>query len=411
MGKKKKKENLEQLYKEARSSFPEALLAFQIQVKEEAIDRLLLELKELEEKNEKYRERNKQLKEEELGYIKDLLNDLKKHEKLLEEKEVVTRDDVEEAMREQCQYIRDQEQLLKDLNSQISEYEEKLSVREIEKDYWLEYKNVGSGDHAKQIQILEKDIQALKDDLNEMTEFYRSTLQMTKEKIDRMVEKQKSQKKEWATENAVQHIDKSSCREIKEHEWLKEEVEVYKKEVSDLEASAQLLEEENIYMIQILSDCRLQHLRISRPLFLTQGAGLQGEDELLSANLEGLACGEHSGETDDRNECPKSMELPGAWSTEKAAMSDTQSEMEDSYEYLCGIPMPPTLDSLLYEDEKDFQEYLKLGPLEIKLMSAVGKAMPIHLKETPSKSHLEGCFGITQPGSHITYRMIKSVFS
>lgn len=44
-------------------------------------------------------------------------------------------------------------------------------------------------------------------------------------------------------------------------------------------------------------------------------------------------------------------------------------------------------------------------------MSAVGKAMPIHLKETPSKSHLEGCFGITQPESHITYRMIKSVFS
>lgn len=56
-----------------------------------------------------------------------------------------------------------------DLNSQISEYDEKLSVRELEKDYWLEYKNVGSGDHAKQIQILEKDIQALKDDLNEMT--------------------------------------------------------------------------------------------------------------------------------------------------------------------------------------------------------------------------------------------------
>ncbi|XP_059577928.1 coiled-coil domain-containing protein 83 isoform X2 [Alligator mississippiensis] len=355
MGKKKKKENLEQLYKEARSSFPEALLAFQIQIKEEAIDRLLLELKELEEKNEKYRERNKQLKEEQLGYIKDLLNDLKKHEKLLEEKEVVTRDDVEEAMKEQCQYVRDQEQLLK--------------------------------------------------------EFYRSTLQMTKDKIDRMVEKQKSQKKEWATENAVQHIDKSSCREIKENEWLKEEVEVYKKEVSDLEASAQLLEEENIYMIQILSDRRLQNLRISRPLFLTQGAGLQGEDELLSANLEGLACGEHSGMKDDKNECPKSMELPGAWSMEKAAMSDTQSEMEDSYEFLCGIPMPPTLDSLLYEDEKDFQEYLKLGPLEIKLMSAVGKAMPIHLKETPSKSHLEGCFGITQPESHITYRMIKSVFS
>lgn len=35
------------------------------------------------------------------------------------------------------------------------------------------------------------------------TEFYRSTLQMTKDKIDRMVEKQKSQKKEWATEVCV----------------------------------------------------------------------------------------------------------------------------------------------------------------------------------------------------------------
>ncbi|XP_038243610.1 coiled-coil domain-containing protein 83 isoform X3 [Dermochelys coriacea] len=360
MGKKKKKGNQVGQFKEARSSFPEALLAFQIQIKEEAINQILFELKQLKEKNKKYHERNDYLKEEQLGHICSLLSNLKTQDKELEQKEVVTRDDVEAAMREKWQYFRDQEILLK--------------------------------------------------------EYYRHTLEMTKEKIDRSVEKQMEEKKEWATENAVKHIDKTSHREIEENEWLKEEVEIYRKEVSDLEASAQLLEEENIYMIRSLFNCRLQNLKISGHLFLTQGARLQVQgEELLSEDLEGLQCRDYAAKTDAGDESPKGT---APLAIEKKVFSDTQSEteakkQEDSYEDLWGEPMAPALNYLFFEDEKDTQEYSKLGPLGMKLMSAVGRAMPIHeqVREMSSKCQFEDSFDTYKSEGHITYRMIKSVFT
>ncbi|XP_074812228.1 coiled-coil domain-containing protein 83 isoform X2 [Natator depressus] len=381
-----------------------------IQIKEEAINHLLFELKQLKEKNKKYHERNDYLKEEQLGHIRSLLSNLKTQGKELEQKEVVTRDDVEAAMREKWQYFRDQEILLKELRSKINEVEHKLVVKQAEKDYWLEYRNVGSGEHAKQIKLLENDIHGLKDDVEQMTEYYRHTLEMTKEKMDRSVEKQMDEKKEWATENAVKHIDKTSHREIEENEWLKEEVEIYRKEVSDLEASAQLLEEENIYMIRSLFNCRLQNLKISGNLFLTQGAGLQVQgEELLSEDLERLQCRDYAAKTDAGDESPKST---APLAIEKKVFSEAEKQ-EDSYEDLWGEPMAPALNYLLFEDEKDTQEYSKLGPLGTKLMSVVGRAMPIHeeVREMSSKCQFEDSFDTCKSEGHITYRMIKSVFT
>lgn len=58
------------------------------------------------------------------------------------------------------------------------------------------------------------------------------------------------------------------------------------------------------------------------------------------------------------------------------------------------------------------QEYKQLGDLEVKLMTTVGTAMPIHtdIREMPSKLQLEEKYDATKPPHHITYRMIKSIF-
>ncbi|NXS99645.1 CCD83 protein, partial [Jacana jacana] len=91
--------------------------------------------------------------------------------------------------------------------------------------------------------------------------------------------------------------------------------------------------------------------------------------------------------------------------------SKTESEKwQDSDEELWEKSLTPTVDGLLYEDEKDFQEYLKLGPLETKLMCVVGRAMPIHKEpqEMPSWRHTEDDIG-GKSDQHITAQMIKAL--
>ncbi|KFO08527.1 Coiled-coil domain-containing protein 83, partial [Balearica regulorum gibbericeps] len=137
---------------------------------------------------------------------------------------VVTRDDVEESLKAIWQYVKDKEQLLKDLHSQIEGTEQRLSVKQSERDYWLEYKNVGSKAQANRIMNLEKEIKEVKDDLQTATEYYRNALEALKEENDRLVERHMELSKEQAPEKAVRYLDKSSRREIQENEWLKEEV-------------------------------------------------------------------------------------------------------------------------------------------------------------------------------------------
>ncbi|KFQ52937.1 Coiled-coil domain-containing protein 83, partial [Nestor notabilis] len=111
---------------------------------------------------------------------------------------VVTRDDVEESLTATWQYVKDKEQLLEDLQSQIEETNQKISVKQSEKDYCLEYKNVGSKIEAKKIMSLEKDIQEVKDAFHRATEYYRNALKAMKEENVRLILKHMDLVKEQA---------------------------------------------------------------------------------------------------------------------------------------------------------------------------------------------------------------------
>ncbi|XP_009707225.1 PREDICTED: coiled-coil domain-containing protein 83 [Cariama cristata] len=405
----KKEEKPEEQLAEPKSAFPEALLEFQIKTKEAAIDRVLFHLKQVEKKNKEYHERNDLLKEEQQAHIRRILRQIEEEEREQDEKEVVTRDDVEESLKAKWQYVKDKEQLLKDLHSQIEEIDRRLSVKQSERDYWLEYKNVGSKTQANKIMNLQKDIKELKDDLDTTTEYYSNALKAVKEENDRLVERHAELSKEQAPENAVRYLDKNSRREIEENEWLKEEVKMYRKEVNDLKASIQLLEEENIRLVTKLIDDRLQNLRVPRRLFLTQAARLQ--DEFPKDEMKEVEYRQYAAKTDG-DESLRSARVP---CQKKKAFPEIQSKTENEKaqggdEELWEKSFTPTLDSLLYTVEKDFQEYLQLGPLETKLMCVVGRAMPIHKEpeEMPSRSHKEdGIIG--KSDGHITAQMIKAL--
>eukprot|EP00076_Gallus_gallus_P037154 XP_025002692.1 coiled-coil domain-containing protein 83 isoform X4 [Gallus gallus] len=343
------------------SAFQEALLEFQIEKKEAATDKVLFDLKQVEKKNKEYNERNDKLKEEQQAHIRRILRRIEEKEQEKDAKEVVTRNDVEESLKDKWQYAKDKEQILKDLLFRTEETDQRLLVKQSERDYWLDYKNVGSKTDANKIKSLKKDIKEVKDDFQRTAEYYRNALKAMKEENDSLIEMHVKKNKEQAPENAVRYLDKCSCREIEENEWLKEEA-------ADL------------------------------------------QDESLQDEIKGVEHGEYSAETDGEESlrratvsCQKKKSFPKIQcKTEIGKSQDRDEELQEK-------SLTPILNSL-FEVERDFQEYLKLGPLVSNPMCVVGRAMPIHKEseETPSKSPPKGDY-IGESDRHITAQMIKAL--
>ncbi|XP_074045236.1 coiled-coil domain-containing protein 83 isoform X2 [Macrotis lagotis] len=379
MGKKKKKE-AQDLPGNTKPPISEALLEYHCQVKEDAIERLMFQVKKLKDKNQKCHERNARLKSEQLWHIKNLVSDLDEEKKKAAATSLVTREEVEEALKRKWKFVRHQEQNLKDMRMQINNAEKLFLEKLGEREYWEEYKNVGSEQHAKLIVSLENDISLVKENTRKMSEYYKASLEETRKKIHSNTLKQMVEKKELATQNALKNTDRNSSREIMENDWLKKEVQLHKKEVAELEVAIHHLEEENLLLISQLFDCRLEDLKISKPLFLTQAAGLV-----------------------EQKDFPEETQ-PDA---KKSVISMLQKSREENDNQPCTEFCASDLSYLLYEDEKDFKEYTKLGPLEVKLMSIEGQKKPIHeaMQEMTKKDWQD----TGKAENFITYKMVRSL--
>ncbi|XP_053415709.1 coiled-coil domain-containing protein 83 [Nycticebus coucang] len=383
----------------------EAFLDYHCHIKENSVEQFMFQIKKLREKNQKYHERNSRLKDEQKRHLQNLLKELS--EASSRGSPEITREDVEEAMKEKWKFERDQEKNLKEMRVQINNAEKLFLEKLSEKEYWEEYKNVGSIQHAKLITSLQNDISKVKENAEKMSEHYKTTLEDTRKKIIRETLLQLDQKKEWATQNAVKFIDKSSYRAIWENDWLKNEVAIHRKEVEELEHTIQQLEEENLVLIDQLFNCRLVDLKIPRRLYLTQAAGLEGLPEEMLLESESRI--------DKRSKLQQITEVESADIMSSPAESTLHLSPADSVKYIQYLraeeEYSPSTDwcdmkYLLYEDERDFKDYQNLGPLGVKLMSVKSKKMPIHFqeKESPVKFYED----VRSSGNRITYKMVKS---
>ncbi|XP_012324928.2 coiled-coil domain-containing protein 83 isoform X2 [Aotus nancymaae] len=406
-GKANKKDTHDGPPKEVKLPTSEALLDYQCQIKENAVERLMFQIKTLREKNQKYHERNSRLKEEQIWHIRHLLKELS--EEKADGLPVVTRENVEEAMKEKWKFERDQEKNLRDMRMQISNAEKLFLEKLGEKEYWEEYKNVGSEQHAKLITSLQNDINTVKENAEKMSEHYKVTLEDARKKIIKETLLQLDQKKEWATQNAVKLIDKGSYLEIWENDWLKKEVAIHRKEVEELENAIHKLEEENLVLIDQLFNCRLVDLKIPRQLYLIQAAGLEVPPEEMPLESPEAHIEEKSElqpiKAESGNMMHSSDEIRTRLSHEKS-ITDLQYVKPAEEESSRTESGDTDVKYLLYEDEKDFKDYVNLGPLGVKLMRVESKKMPIHFqeKEIPVKLYED----IRSPESHITYEMMKS---
>ncbi|XP_058543589.1 coiled-coil domain-containing protein 83 isoform X1 [Neofelis nebulosa] len=392
--------------KEIQLPTSEALLDYHCQIKENAVERFMAQIKRLREKNQKYHERNRRLKDEQTWHIRNLLKELS--EEKLEELPVVTREDVEEAMKEKWKFERDQEENLKDMHMQINNAEKLFLEKLSEKEFWEEYKNAGSEQHAKLIISLQNDINTVKENTEKMSEHYKVTLEDARKRIIRETLLQLDQKKEWATQNAIRFIDKGSYREIRENDWLKREIANHRRETEELENTIHKLEEENLVLIDQLFNCRLVDLKIPRQLYLTQAAGQTVTPEVPLELPETLKEESklQSVEVKSGNTMSSSAESCALCVTREDGTRYSKDLKTDEESDSCTGFGASDMKYLLYEDDQDFKDYVNLGPLQVKLMSVESKKMPIHFQETeiPVKFYED----VKSPESYITYKMMKS---
>ncbi|XP_028626408.1 coiled-coil domain-containing protein 83 [Grammomys surdaster] len=397
-----KKDVLDGPPKDSKLPVSEALLDYHREIKENAVERFMFQIKKLRDKNQKYQERNRRLKEEQNWHIRNLIKELK--EEKLEGVPVVTREDVEEAMKEKWKFERDQEANLKEMRIQINEAEKLFLEKLSEKEYWEEYKNVGSAQHAQLIVSLQNDIDTVKENAEKMSEQYKVTLEDARKRIIRETLTQLEQRKEWATQHAVRFIDKSNYREIWENDWLKKEIAVHKKEVEELENIIHQLEEENLLLIDQLFNCRLVDLKIPRKLYITQAAGLQVTPEDESLNVP-EADTEENLQLPTKGDSEDMLDLL-LGSSHGTSSPDSQPKKTESKDGSSSETESSILKYLLREDEQDFKEYVNLGPLALKLMSVQGKKMPIHFQE--KEIPVEFYEDMRSPESRITHKMMKT---
>ncbi|KAI5193090.1 Coiled-Coil Domain-Containing Protein 83 [Manis pentadactyla] len=365
--------------KEVKLPTSEALLDYHCQIRENAVERVMAQIKKLREKNQKYHERNKRLKHEQTWHLQNLLKELR--EEKSDGLPVVTREDVEKAMKEKWQFERDQERNLKEMRTQITNAEKLFLEKLSEKEYWEEYKNVGSEQHAKLIISLQNDISRVKENAEKMSEHYKITLEDARKRIIKETLLQLDQKKEWATQIAN-----------------------HRKEVEELENTIHELEEENLVLIDQLFNCRLADLKIPRQLYLTQAAGQEVPPEEKYLELPETYIGKSELQPVEAK-MSSSVEGSPLHLSDKDSVRHGQHRQTDE-EGSHTKSGASAMKYLLYEDEQDFKDYVNLGPLKVKLMSVVGKKMPIHFqeKEIPVKFYED----VRSPESHITYKMVKS---
>ncbi|EGW05899.1 Coiled-coil domain-containing protein 83, partial [Cricetulus griseus] len=365
-----------------------SLLLLSREIKENAVERFMFHIKKLRDKNQRYHDRNRRLKDEQKWHVKNLLKELT--EEKAEGVPAITREEVEEAMKEKWQFERDQEKNLKEMRIQINDAEKLFLEKLSEKEYWEEYKNVGSEQHAQLIISLQNDIKTVKENAEKMSgaEHLRNQIH------DR-----------FRGQNAVKFVDRGNYREVWENDWLKKEISIHKKEVEKLENCIHELEKENLVLIEQLFNCKLVDLKIPRKLYSTQAAGQQE----LPEDVASLKLPELDKDSEENLKSPTEARdeaslLPG--SSKEASIPEVQLEQTDRGDSSSIEIKGSVIHYLLHEDEQDFKDYVKLGPLALKLMSVEGKKMPIHFqeKETPLITYED----LKVPDNHITHKMMKS---
>uniref|UniRef100_H2YFX4 Coiled-coil domain-containing protein 83 n=1 Tax=Ciona savignyi TaxID=51511 RepID=H2YFX4_CIOSA len=365
--------------KEDEMTLKEAILAFQIQVKEKSSEDLQFEIKGLKEKNKRFRERNARLCEEQQIHIKTLLRQAKEQEKELAQRQVYNSEHVEQALHGKWEAARREDKELDDLHLRIAEVDKELSNVGSQVEYWTDYKNIGSHEHATQIQILNSELEDMQRNFDDMCGHLKRQLDAAKCDVTMYMEHCMQEQQYLASEKAMEHLDAASVQEVHENEWLKNEAQIHREEERSLRKLLEELERENLESISELLDCKQEDLKISRNFYLTQFEDdeVLDDDNMLDMDLKQMSVYQppsHDITTAIEARPMSAMQRAVEKRVFSLLQEQEENEEEGEKEWESEMVAQQVRDINVYE-EKDF---LHLGPLEIKLLCVHGESKPIH---------------------------------
>ncbi|XP_063721571.1 uncharacterized protein LOC134848141 isoform X4 [Symsagittifera roscoffensis] len=263
-GKKGKKGDDEQM------SMRESILAYQINVKEQALEDLNYEAESLQKKIEKGKERNMKLREEQLGHLNSVVREVRGEEEGDKRDAIAGRAAIEEALHDLWLTDQNESQEVAAVKKHIEELEAEIAEEMTVFDKWNDYKDYGQYEDEHRIAILEDEIRDNQATFEEQSKFHQEDLAKNKRAVGSYTDKTVENVKDGAASKAMAKMDKKERREITDHSWLKQEAVRYKQEVERLEEEVNSLEQGNLALMAKLFDCRLEDLNISRKFFLTQ---------------------------------------------------------------------------------------------------------------------------------------------
>jgi hypothetical protein len=442
-GKKGKKKDAGQRKKKSimpEMTWKEALLAYDISLKEKNMEDVQYELKQVEDLNLRLKARNNHLKREQENAISILLRANKEFHRKINEKDIITKEHVVEQMKVNWETKKSNKNALIELQEQLIKKDEEILVQKNQIAYWEEYRDRGQFEHEKTIRLLQQEITDMEESFREITAHLQAKLTRAKDEIEKSTAEILDRQKFIATEKAVAKMDKYSRREVIDNSWLTRETETHRKETAELFKTVEKLEEENLKILSELFECQVEDLHISRNFFMTQFADNESlcQNAVLEIDLNDLVhspshgalvpAAERRAQQEQIKEVCRSTRPKSAvqqaveqklflleqlhnskhvavsmdsFLTDQVPKEDVEREQEqellvededeeeEEFAAFDGVNSregssdgDPFLEFHHFDDD-DFNDYLKLGPLELKLLSVSGQTMPIYKPPTP----------------------------
>lgn len=409
--------------KEPQMTAKEAILGYQIGIIEKKLEDVMYETRGWEEKNKKLTDRNTTLLDEQEVLIKHLLEQAKIADQYFSEEEIKRREDVILCMKDKWDRQRELEREIEGVKKQIASVEEEIRLVQKEVDYCKNYRDVEQHKNKKRINLLEADIEDMEASFQEMKTHLERSNERSKNEISSRTENMLDKQKDLATQKAISKLDKYSQREVLDNEWLTREVNLHRKDTEALREKVEGLEKGNLEIMAELFECKIEDLKISRKFFLTQFEENENLEEtgVLEMDLGNLSINDRTASKqmvlydsgDGDGAVYKPVVRPKS-ATQRAveekvfslAKGMTVESDEDSDNVSDDTEL---LDNMFFEEE-DWNDYLQLGKVELKLLNVTGQQMPIHVPIQPSEAEIQAkqCNPDTWP---VTQPMLKQAAS